>query len=246
MPVYLREPLAGYSGAEYAAALFTLTVLVGLFQIGAGLLKLGRLMRFVSNAVMIGFLSGVSVLIVLSQLGDFTGYASPYSNKVVKAADILLHPGDWDPTTTVIGVGTIVLAFALKAVRQLDRYALVLVVAIGLVGVLVTAQDDLTIRFIRGDQSVEIQLWRHALHQASDGDEATLLGLTAAAQGGSEHPLGGAVARRAAQRQVLVPVGVDVRVRRATVLSRNKDIVAVTFVERRHVADHHGALTGCE
>ena len=34
----------------------------------------------------------------------------------------------------------------------------VLILAIGLVGALVTAQDDLTIRFVRGDETVELQL----------------------------------------------------------------------------------------
>jgi len=41
--------------------------------------------------VVIGFLTGVSINVILSQLGDFTGYSSEYSNKVVKAVDTLLH-----------------------------------------------------------------------------------------------------------------------------------------------------------
>ena len=43
----------------------------------------------------------------------------------------MLHPGDWDYTTTVVGIGTIVAAFALKAIPKLERYALVLVVFLG-------------------------------------------------------------------------------------------------------------------
>ncbi|MCB0150858.1 MAG: hypothetical protein KDE01_24805, partial [Caldilineaceae bacterium] len=52
----------------------------------AGLLKLGFLTRFISNAVLRGFLTGIGVNIILGQLGDFTGYASSYGNKVVKGA----------------------------------------------------------------------------------------------------------------------------------------------------------------
>jgi SulP family sulfate permease len=109
MALTAGSALAGYSGSEYAAALFTLTLLVGLFQVGAGLLKLGRLMRFVSNAVMIGFLTGVSVLVVLSQLGDLTGYASEYSNKVLKSVDLLLHPTQVHAQTLAIGLLAIIL-----------------------------------------------------------------------------------------------------------------------------------------
>jgi len=71
MALTAGSALTGFSGESHTQALFTLTLLVGIFQVLAGLLKLGRLMRFVSNAVMIGFLTGVSVLVVLSQLGDF-------------------------------------------------------------------------------------------------------------------------------------------------------------------------------
>jgi SulP family sulfate permease len=72
-----------YGGDDFASALVVLTLLVGLVQVIAGFLNLGRLMRFVSNAVMIGFLTGVSALVVLSQLGDLTGYSSTYRNNVV-------------------------------------------------------------------------------------------------------------------------------------------------------------------
>jgi hypothetical protein len=70
--------------------------MVGLVQIIAGLLKMGRLMRFVTNAVMAGFLTGVSVLVVLSQLGDFSGYSSEYSNKIAFVTNWASFYGDVD------------------------------------------------------------------------------------------------------------------------------------------------------
>ncbi|MGB8372973.1 MAG: SulP family inorganic anion transporter [Halobacteriota archaeon] len=60
--------LSGVASNVRIEALFVLTFLVGAFQLLAGLLKLGRFTRFVSNAVMTGFLSGVAVLIILGQL----------------------------------------------------------------------------------------------------------------------------------------------------------------------------------
>ena len=51
-------------------------LLVGVIQLLAGLFRLGFMVRFVSNAVMTGFLNGVAVLIILGQLGDLTGYES--------------------------------------------------------------------------------------------------------------------------------------------------------------------------
>jgi SulP family sulfate permease len=109
MALTAGSALSGHSGTEYAGALFTLALLVGLFQVVAGLLKLGCLMRFVSNAVMIGFLTGVSALVVLSQLGDLTGYSRAYGNKVLQATDLLLHLGQVQAQTLTIGLLTIVL-----------------------------------------------------------------------------------------------------------------------------------------
>jgi SulP family sulfate permease len=125
-----------YAGVQVPQAVFTMGLLAGGFMVLLGALKLGRIVDYVSNAVMTGFVMGVAVLILVGKFDSIFGYdPTEFSNKVVKAADILLHPGEWDPTTTVVGVGTIVLAFGLKVVPRLDRYALVLVVVVGTLAV---------------------------------------------------------------------------------------------------------------
>ena len=73
-----------------------LVLLVGVIQLLAGLFRLGFLIRFVSNAVMTGFLNGVAVLIILGQLSDLTGYQSTFSNRVAQALDLLLRIGQID------------------------------------------------------------------------------------------------------------------------------------------------------
>lgn len=52
-------------GLEY---LLAATVLAGLLQIAAGLLKLGYVMRFVSRSVMTGFVNALAILIFIAQL----------------------------------------------------------------------------------------------------------------------------------------------------------------------------------
>lgn len=54
-------------GLEY---LLAATVLAGLLQIGAGLLKLGFVMRYVSRSVMTGFVNALAILIFLAQLPE--------------------------------------------------------------------------------------------------------------------------------------------------------------------------------
>jgi len=48
--------------------LFAATVLTGFLQIGAGALRLGNLMRFVSRSVVTGFVNALAILIFLAQM----------------------------------------------------------------------------------------------------------------------------------------------------------------------------------
>ena len=60
--------LAKSHGVEY---IFAAVVLAGIFQIGAGLLKLGKLMRLVPHPVIFGFVNGLAIVIFMSQLDQF-------------------------------------------------------------------------------------------------------------------------------------------------------------------------------
>ena len=95
-------------------ALFTLSILTGVVMMAAGLLKLGGVLRFVSNAVMVGFINAVGVNIILGQLANLTGYSSPQGNRITRALDTLLHPGRLHWQSVVIGVVTIVLIVVLE------------------------------------------------------------------------------------------------------------------------------------
>jgi SulP family sulfate permease len=109
--------LEGYSGDEHARAMATLAVLTGVLMVMAGLFKLGRLLRFVANSVVIGFLTGVSINVILSQLSDFTGYASGYSNKVINAANTFMNLNLVDSQTTTIGLLTVLIILLVDKTR---------------------------------------------------------------------------------------------------------------------------------
>ncbi len=77
-------------GLEY---LFAATVLTGVLQIAAGLLKLGTLLRFVSRSVMTGFVNALAILIFLAQLPEFSGAGWPmYAMVAAGLAIIYLLP----------------------------------------------------------------------------------------------------------------------------------------------------------
>ncbi len=51
--------------------LFATVILMGLIQIGVGLLKLGKFVRLIPHPVMMGFVNGLAIVIFLSQLSMF-------------------------------------------------------------------------------------------------------------------------------------------------------------------------------
>ncbi|WP_372875547.1 SulP family inorganic anion transporter [Pseudomonas sp.] len=66
----LMVTLVKNHGLEY---LLAATLLTGVLQIGAGYLKLGSLMRFVSRSVVTGFVNALAILIFMAQLPELTG-----------------------------------------------------------------------------------------------------------------------------------------------------------------------------
>ncbi|RLA03358.1 MAG: sodium-independent anion transporter [Gammaproteobacteria bacterium] len=60
--------LVAEHGVEY---LFAAVVLTGLFQMGAGALRLGKFIRIVPYPVMLGFVNGLAIVIFLAQLQHF-------------------------------------------------------------------------------------------------------------------------------------------------------------------------------
>jgi SulP family sulfate permease len=60
--------LVAEHGVEY---LFAAVVLMGLIQIAAGVLKLGKFIRIVPHPVMLGFVNGLAIVIFLAQLKSF-------------------------------------------------------------------------------------------------------------------------------------------------------------------------------
>lgn len=60
--------LVAQHGVEY---LFATVVLMGVFQISAGVFRLGKFIRMVPHPVMLGFVNGLAIVIFLAQLSQF-------------------------------------------------------------------------------------------------------------------------------------------------------------------------------
>ena len=117
MAIVIADVPAVHSADDPARALFTLSVLTGVVMLAAGFLRLGSVLRFVSNAVMVGFISAVGVNIILGQLANLTGYKAEGANRVVRAVNTVIHPGELHLQSLAIGIVTVVLILVLERTR---------------------------------------------------------------------------------------------------------------------------------
>jgi len=67
------EPIAASGSAGYVAYAITLSLIVGLFQLSLGLLRLGVVVNFLSHPVIIGFTNAAAIIIATSQLDKIFG-----------------------------------------------------------------------------------------------------------------------------------------------------------------------------
>jgi SulP family sulfate permease len=125
----MGSALAGVAGAQKGSALFTIVLLAGIFQLALGLARLGWLVRFVPNSVMAGFMNGVAVLIVLSQIAGLTGVTGSGPNRLAQTIDVLAHYGDVRWPSLVVGLLTIGLILGLQQ-TPLKKLAMILALAI--------------------------------------------------------------------------------------------------------------------
>jgi SulP family sulfate permease len=123
------QALLNLPAEQRASTLFLMVVLIGVFQILFGLLKLGQLTRFVSYSVMTGFLAGLAVLLILSQLPTAAGYEATGGNKLTQAIDLLLHVTEINFLSLALALLTLILA-ALLSQTRLGHFASIVAIAI--------------------------------------------------------------------------------------------------------------------
>lgn len=111
------QSLAGVPDDRRAEAVFLTAIVAGALQVLFGALGLARLTRFVSYSVTTGFLLGISVLLVVSQIPTIAGYSASGGNKLLQAIDVVRHLADVNVAAIAMGTLALLLAFLLPRTR---------------------------------------------------------------------------------------------------------------------------------
>src|SRR6202521_1153882 len=99
--------LAASSSPEYQMLAAALALMVGLWLLAAGIFRLGWIADLLSIPVTIGFLAGISVHILISQLPGILGLPAPDGPMLQRLTILASHLNEANPLTLVIGVGVL-------------------------------------------------------------------------------------------------------------------------------------------
>jgi len=119
--IAMLSALAVVPESQRVSAAIMMALLIGTIQTSIALLRFGDLSRFVSQAVIVGFTLGASVLLVLDQLKNVLGLKSRgnHEDHFLSRFWLTLSQGDgvhWP--TVAVAVGTIALAVGFRAINN--------------------------------------------------------------------------------------------------------------------------------
>ena len=108
----------------------TLTLLTGAVMLLMGVLRLGVAMSFVSNAVMIGFSTGIALRIITGVVKDATGYQPKGHNQLVQLWNWIVHLNHWQFAPTAVALATIAVWAAARGVHRLESVSLLVAMVV--------------------------------------------------------------------------------------------------------------------
>ena len=127
-----------------------LTFLAGFFQLMMGLLKMGKLVNFVSHSVIIGFTAGAGILIAFKQLKYVFGLKVPQGSTLIEILNYIAnHISETNKYVFIVATGTLVLALIVKYfIKPLSRYYMLIAMILGSVLAILLGGDSIGIETV--------------------------------------------------------------------------------------------------
>jgi SulP family sulfate permease len=142
----MLAPLAAVGSAHYIALALTVTLLVGLIQLGVGVLRLGSVANFISPVALFGFTAGAALLIAMSALPDALGLdTATIYGAVPSATYALSHMAQTHWGSVLAAALTVVVALLVKRWRASWPHMLLGLAAATAVSLLLPSEQVATV-----------------------------------------------------------------------------------------------------
>jgi SulP family sulfate permease len=130
-------PIAGVGTPAFLAAAGLVAVMVGVFQIALGVGRLGVLVNFVSDSVIIGYTAGAGILIAVNQIRNLLRLEFPSSSSLVTTLhDVVIYLPETHWLSLIIGLLTVLLVILQK--RFLPKWPgplIMMIISAAIVGI---------------------------------------------------------------------------------------------------------------
>ena len=121
--------LAASGSPDYQALAVALALMVGAMLIASGVFRLGGIANLLSTPVTVGFLAGISVHILVSQMPGVLGLPPPSGPMLARIAILAQHLGDANIFTLMIGFGVLAVVALSEAISAKIPGALIGLIA---------------------------------------------------------------------------------------------------------------------
>lgn len=122
-----------------ATAAAALAVGVGLVCAVGWLARLGYVADLLSKPVLTGYMAGIAVLMIVSQLGKITGLEVPSGSTISETAYVLTHLAGLHLPTLILSTAVVILLFAGRAIRSTWPWVLIIMIAAAIVVAIIGA-----------------------------------------------------------------------------------------------------------
>ncbi len=133
-----------------------LALATGAVFVVAGIAKLGWITNFMSKAIMDGFIVGMSIQIIVGQLGKLFGVKVTDGNTFERLWSAVSQIADWNWIAVVIGVGSLLLIFGIQRFVPKLPAALTAVVVASVIVVIFNPDIDLVAMIPQGLPSLAL------------------------------------------------------------------------------------------
>jgi high affinity sulfate transporter 1 len=114
MTAVVIAPLAAGDPSRYAALAAALALVVGGLCLVARVARLGFLADLLSKPVLVGYMAGIAVLMIVSQLEKVTGVPVTGDSVLAELASFAGGLDQWHPATALLSVGVLVLLLVVQ------------------------------------------------------------------------------------------------------------------------------------
>jgi SulP family sulfate permease len=121
--------LAASGSADHQALAAALALMVGIVLVAGGVFRFGGIANLLSTPVTVGFLAGISVHILVSQMPGVLGVSSPTGPMLERIGVLAQHLGDANIFTLGIGFGVLAVVAASEALSARIPGALIGLIA---------------------------------------------------------------------------------------------------------------------